>query len=243
MDNPLAKTGAAKIVTICAGVRRGESVVVVAEDGTLPVADALDLAARSAGADSVVCRMQTRQRHGQEPPPPVAAALAAADVFFTPVSVSITHTRAIKAAVARGARGLVMTGVTPAMLEHGGIDANFDKQAGVCRRLAAIFQSGESAHLTTPGGTDLRMSLKGRRGNALTGIVSPGEFSTFPTIEANVSPVEGSARGVLVADASVPYLGIGVLQEPVRAEVAAGYITDIRGGREPLAEGGLGVAQ
>ena len=35
-------------------------------------------------------------------------------------------------------------------------------------------------------------------------MVEKGEFSTIPTVEANVSPVEGTANGVIVADASIP---------------------------------------
>jgi leucyl aminopeptidase (aminopeptidase T) len=62
--------------------------------------------------------------------------------------------------------------------------------------------------------------------------VEPGQFSTVPTIEANFSPVEGSARGIIVADASIPYLGIGVLWEPVRALVEDGFITQISGGAQ-----------
>ena len=53
--------------------------------------------------------MQARTTHGQEPPTPgCQTAMAAADVF-APVSVSITHTPAVKEAAQAGARGLVLT--------------------------------------------------------------------------------------------------------------------------------------
>ena len=63
-------------------------------------------------------------------------------------------------------------------------------------------------------------------------MVEPGEFSTIPTVEANASPVEGSVHGRIVADASIPYLGIGVLNEPVVVEVENGFITSISGGKQ-----------
>jgi leucyl aminopeptidase (aminopeptidase T) len=101
--------------------------------------------------------------------------------------------------------------------------------------MADTFAKGKSLHITSPGGTDLYVDITGRRGNALYCIVEPGEFSTVPTVEANVSPVEGSARGRIVADASVPYLGIGLLNEPVEATIEAGYITSIKGGKQAAA--------
>lgn len=224
--------GARKLLTICTQTQPNEAVVIVTDPDLARLAEPLALAAIEVGAEPTICIMPTRSAHGQEPPRPVAAALAQADVFFVPVKISITHTRALQDAVQAGARGLVMTDFRPWMLVRGGIEADFAAQALVCRRMAAIFKAGERVHLTTPAGTDLHLSAAGRRGNALTGIVAPGQFSTVPTIEANFSPVEGSAEGVIVADASIPYLGIGVLKEPVRAEVTAGFIRHISGGAQ-----------
>lgn len=98
----------------------------------------------------------------------------------------------------------------------GGIEADFKAQKVVCKKLADLFTKSDSLHLTTPAGTDIVMNIEGRRGNVLTGIVDePGMFSTIPTIEANVSPVEGSSEGKIIVDASVPYLDIGLLREPI----------------------------
>jgi leucyl aminopeptidase (aminopeptidase T) len=75
------------------------------------------------------------------------------------------------------------------------------------------------------------MSVSGRRGNALTCIVDkPGTFSPVPNIEANVSPIEGSGNGVIVVDASIPYIYIGLLKEPIKVAVEKGRIREIQGG-------------
>jgi leucyl aminopeptidase (aminopeptidase T) len=66
-------------------------------------------------------------------------------------------------------------------------------------------------------------------------LIAPGQFTTVPTIEANVSPVEGSAEGIIVADASVPYIGIGLLSEPIKASVEKGVIVSIKGGAQASA--------
>ena len=43
-------------------------------------------------------------------------------------------------------------------------------------------------------------------------------------------PVTGSAEGTLIADASVPYLGIGLLEEPIVCGVRDGLIAEMTGG-------------
>lgn len=118
------------------------------------------------------------------------------------------------------------------MLISGGIEADFESSAVICKAVAKALENSNKIKLTTPYGTDLTFSAKGRRGNALTCIVSPGEFAPVPTVEANVSPLEDTAEGVIVADASIPYIGIGVLRENVKVQVSNGVITDISGGKE-----------
>jgi len=125
-----------------------------------------------------------------------------------------------------------MTDFTEEMMVHGGLTADFEVVRPLCEGVASRFGEGKKVHLTTPGGTDLTLDITGRRGNALTCMVGAGEFSTVPTVEANCSPVEGTAQGKIVADASIPYIGIGLLQEPVIAEVKDGHITSISGGNQ-----------
>jgi len=158
--------------------------------------------------------------------------MAAANAFICPVSTSITHTRAVRDACAKGSRGIMLTQFTPEMLMHGGIEADFPALAPVCRTVAAALAGAEEISVRTPAGTDLTFSAAGRRGNALTCVVGPGQFSPAPNVEANVSPLEGTARGVIVADASIPYLGIGLLREPVVLHVAEGFNTSIEGGEQ-----------
>lgn len=218
------------MVRVCANVQPGDTVVVVTDAATEPIAQAVGVAAEAAGGEVTICIMPTRRRDGNEPPAPVVAAMKAADVIFTPVSVSITHTDAIKDACAAGARAVAMTGFTDRMMQRGGIEADFVDLEPVCRFVATLLHAGSDVRLTSPGGTDLTLAIGGRQGIAKTCIVRPGEFSPVPDIEATVSPIEGSANGVIVADASIPYLGIGVLREPVRFAVRDGYIVDVSGG-------------
>ncbi len=232
MKKILMSKGARTIVEVCAGVQAGEQAVVVTEPEMLPLAEAIAAAVYAVGAEPMIALMTPRASDGQEPPPTVAAAMKASQVFFNVVRTSITHTRATRDAAAAGSRGMMMTQFTEEMLIHGGIEADFHALASRCQAVAAAMAGATWIRLTSPHGTDLTFSAAGRRGNALTCLISPGHFTTVPTIEANVSPIEGSAEGTIVADASIPYIGIGLLKEPVVAKVEKGMIVSIRGGAQ-----------
>ena len=45
-------------------------------------------------------------------------------------------------------------------------------------------------------------------------------------------PRTGTAEGLLIADASIPYLGIGVLDQPVTCQVENGFIVSLEGGEQ-----------
>lgn len=226
------ETGARTVVQKCAGIQPGEQVLIVSEASKMSIAECLAEAVKGAGGEPAIMVQIPRNQDGQEPPPMVAAAMKEAEVFLCVVSKSITHTKAVKEATAAGSRGLVLTQFSEEMMAHGGIEADFPSIAPTCRALAKAMEHSQQIHLTTPHGTDLTYSAAGRRGNALYGVVKKGQFSTIPTIEANVSPLEGTANGVIVADASVPYIGIGVLEEPITCQVRDGFIVSMEGGRQ-----------
>ncbi len=229
MKELLMAKGARTLVDVCTKVKPNETVLVITDMYRLDIAKVIAGVAMDRGAEAIVTVIEPRQRNGQEPPAPVAEAMKKADVVFTPVTYSITHTHAVKNAAAAGARLIVMTDFTEEMMIRGGLEADFKQLKPVCKRVADAFARGNRVQLTTPAGTYLDMDITGRRGNALYCMVEPGEFSTAPTVEANVSPVEGSANGRLVVDASIPYLNIGVITEPMTVEVKDGFITRIEG--------------
>ena len=216
----------------CAGVKPGESVLILTDTNMVSIAEVLAMAVRERDAEPILTILIPRKGHGEEPPACVAEAMKKADVILIPVSTSITHTRAVKEAAAAGSRAIALTAFTEDLLIRGGIQADFRKLKPICLEVARRFGEAKSVTLTSPAGTSLSLEKKGRRGNALYCIVEPGQFSPLPNVEANFSPLEGTAEGVIVADASIPYLGIGLLNEPVRCKVEKGFIVRIEGGAQ-----------
>ena len=232
MERVQMARGAWTIANVCLKVKEKEDVVIVTEATKLNIAKAVATAVTAAKGHPALVIMEPRERDGQEPPKTVAAAMEASDAFVCVVEKSITHTQAVKEACEAGSRGIMLTQFAEKYMVKGGLEADFPSAARDCKAIAQAMGNGTILHLTTPGGTDLTYSAKGRRYNAMYCMVEPGEFAPVPTVEANVSPVEGSANGVIVADASVPYVGIGLLKEPITCEVKGGKIISIKGGEQ-----------
>lgn len=155
-------------------------------------------------------------------------------MIFSPVSRSITHTKAMRAALDRGARAVLMTHYTSEVLSAPSLlVTNFEEQKSICNRVGLALNDKSTVHVTSPGGTDIVFGLEPHRDpNVLTGQPNPGELAPVPTIEVNVVPSEGTANGTIVADCSVPYLGIGLLDEPITCQVRDGFIVHVSGGRQ-----------
>ena len=212
------------IVGPCLGVRAGEDVVIVVDESTRAVGDALRDAAAALGAEPVTTVMEPRSVDGEEPPAAVAAALAAARVFIAPTLRSLSHTQARKAASDGGARGATLPGVTEDMLARL-MSADFPAMAARSRAVAELLTDADRAHVTCPRGTDLTLDLSGRTAIADDGdLTADGAFGNLPCGEGFVSPVGG--EGTLVA-ASLATLGLP--DEPVRITVRDGRLADAEG--------------
>jgi 2,5-dihydroxypyridine 5,6-dioxygenase len=236
MDKLMALRGARRIVQISADVKAGEEVVIVTDFDTAEVAEVIAAAAMERTDNVNIVIMPPRSIDGEEPPAPIAAAMKEADVVFTPVRQSITHTYANRDAIGAGARGIMLTQYNMGMLKRGGVYCDFEALLPLCERVSAFLDEANDVHLTTPAGTDLKLSLKGRGGNLHPGLArESGQMTTVPNAECSSSPVEGTANGVIICDASVPYYDIGVVSEPIRFDVKDGAVTKISGGSQAQA--------
>ena len=132
--------GARRLVEVCARVQPGERALVVSDMKTDPViAQLLFGALLSVQARPAIIYTVSGKTDSGEPEPMVSAAMAAADVVFTAVGVSVTHTAAVQQVCARGGRVVALTQWTPEMMMGGGIDADFAAIEPRVRRVAAIW--------------------------------------------------------------------------------------------------------
>jgi len=228
----LVKRGAEVLVRTCARVAPGESVVVVTDVERMSIALALVDEIEAVGAVPSLFVPPVRSIDNEEPGGLVTTALLGADVVMLPVSLAMAHTRAVREAVGAGARVLSMTAFTARMMREGGLFTDFAARRPTCIGLARRLTEGATLRVTAPGGTDLSMSLDGVTGNSHACLLDGPGFTAVPNIEANCAPKQGSAEGVFVCDASIPYYGVGVTLSPVSFHVEAGFVTSIVGGEQ-----------
>ena len=216
------------VINRCLAVRRGEDVLVIADENTRGMGEALREAAAAAGADAVLAVMDERATDGTDPARPIAAAMSACDVFICPTSRSLSHTPARKAASDTGARGATLPGVTEDMLARV-MAVDFDLMAARSQRVAALLTEASDAHVSCPLGTDITLDLTAREGMADDGLLTAdGAFGNLPAGEGFISPCGGD--GTIVASSLAP---LGLSDEPARLTVTDGRITGARDGVGP----------
>ncbi|NSW75209.1 MAG: aminopeptidase [Candidatus Atribacteria bacterium] len=232
---PLMK-GAMIAVRDCMGVKVGESVLVVTDTGKLKLAESFVLALHTLGVDGTLLIMTPRSHHAEEPPREVKAALSACDVALLVTTMSLTHTHARMEATAKGVRIASMPGLTEDMMTVGAMTADYQEVSELSWKLTRLMEKTRMVEITTDKGTNLRMSLEGRKPGLPPddGLYrEKGRWGNLPAGEVYIAPVEESVEGVAVIDGSMSPMGL--LSEPIRLTIRRGRVVEIQGGKEAQA--------
>lgn len=213
----------------CMGVKRGEKVLVVTDSGLRDVEAAIFFESAKKFTDDVqLVEMEMRTEHAQEPPEKVAKMMAEADVAFLVTTFSLSHTQARKKACKEGARVASMPTITrDTILRTLVID--YGEVAKLSKKIAKSLTKGKEVIVKSGGGTNLKVSVDGRKAITDTGLYTKsGDSGNLPAGEAFVAPVEGKSEGVIVFDGCFADI---VLDEPIEVEVSKGKAVNIKGGK------------
>ena len=217
-------------ITKCMAVRSGETVLVITDESRRKIGYALWETARHSDAEAMLTEIIPRKVHGEEPPKAVAELMKNVDVVLAPTTKSLTHTDARREACARGARIATLPGITEEIMIRA-LDADYQKIARRSKKIASLLTEAHRVRVTTPGGTDITMSVENRKGYADTGLYhQKGDFGNLPAGEAYLAPLEGNSQGVILIDGAIANLGL--LEEGIRLVVKDGFVTEILGQTE-----------
>ena len=219
-----------RLLVSAMNLRREESFLVVTDPDLREVGELLLEAGRAAGGAAHLLVIPGDRAPGSEPDPLTAAAMKAARAVVCPTRASLTHTRARREACAAGARVATMPGIDLEILLRAA-QADAEAVAARTRNLAERLRGKKQVRLTNPLGTDLTLSMEGRRVIASEGLIrEPGAGGNLPSGEVYFAPVEGTTQGTLVVDGS--FAGLGKLSRPVRLTFREGIAREIEGGEE-----------
>jgi leucyl aminopeptidase (aminopeptidase T) len=230
-----------KLVEEVFPIRPGEQVVVTADtQSDWRVLEEVVKAVYAAGATPTLIVHPATPVATSDPPPPVTAALQEADAWMEFNDSYLLYSTAWKKAMKAGVRHLVFPGDVDTFVRMVG-RVNYATLDKLANKLIELSIRAAEMHITSTLGTDLRVKVDPSR--AVGHVNKPGEglmakvegrgTCQVPPGQCDFGDVPGSAQGVLVFDGTLyPPAEIGVLREPVTAEVKEGKITRITGGEE-----------
>jgi leucyl aminopeptidase (aminopeptidase T) len=232
--------GAKIILENCFGVKPGKNVLIITDTKMIHSGEILARAAQAAGAEVVTAVMSPRKRDGEEPPRIIASALKGSDICIYTTKYILGHTKVMQEAKDSG---VIIAGITEGRDERLGefntSMKDLKKMEETNRKLVNTFTGSDEIRITTPSGSDLTFSIKGRQALSLGPRYpeNPENFSDdflFPDwmgfAEAPVPPVKGSANGVYVVDAYMQ--SVGGIRTPIKWKIKDGKVVDISGGDE-----------
>ncbi len=210
------------ILSTCFGRKKGEEVAVICDMPLAPLARDFYEGVCREGAQATFHQFAPGKMHGEEPPAVIARVLAAADIALLFTSMSLSHTQARKDACKKyGTRVASLPGITRRSAVRS-LPVDYGLLRKECASLARKMTGAHRVEVSTPAGTRLTMSVKGRAALCDDGIYAEkGAFGNLPAGEVCLAPVEGTAEGLLVVDGSAPFRG--VLKKPLRITIRGGH--------------------
>ena len=233
---PLELIQSVRLITdVCLEVAPGEDVLCTADgEEKMDVMTLIAAECRAKGADVALVLLEPRKQHYHEPPRSIARAMREADVVIT--YGELMHTKARKEACAAGVKFAALGGATKEYLARLNITReDLLEVRALTERIAERLSAASSARLTNRAGTDLRMSLEGRKGIALLPFGKKGTFCVVPAYaEAPCAPIEDSVEGVAVVDGTmVGEANLqGLIEEPFEIYFEKGRIVKISEGKD-----------
>lgn len=154
-----------------------------------------------------------------------ANSAAVARVIIAMANNSTSHTRFRWLANAAGGRFASLPHFDPEMF-FSSMAVDWQALAARTSRLAAAVNEAVAMELSTPDGTELSFSIKGRRAEGDDGLLTaPGSFGNLPAGEVYLAPLEGTAAGVM----KIAYAPTRKLATPLILTIRGGEVAAVAG--------------
>ncbi|MBE6353237.1 aminopeptidase [Treponema sp.] len=250
--SPKEKTPAQTVVEDVCKIKKGETVLIIANPETNLIAQDLYTAACESGAKPTLIFQQKKSSMDAAEKAVVGAIKSEPDVCFSISAVKLGKDKEAQANPyktedgksydstfdylmdgKKTMRAVWTPGLTQDMFNRT-VQIDYKLLAERCKKICEKYKNAVSVHVTAPGGTDVIINVEGRQGLTDDGDFSkPGTGGNIPAGEVFISPVVGKTHGRIVYDGSMTFSdGDSILETPIDVRIENGYITDISGGEE-----------
>jgi leucyl aminopeptidase (aminopeptidase T) len=190
---------AAIAVEKCMGVRESEKVLIVTDAYAERVGQALYGAAARITKQAYLLKIPFTEVDGAEPAKETADFIKKFDVVLCPTKHSLTHTKAVKSAVKKGARIVTLPGITEEMFVRA-IDIDYNELKERCRRLSELLGRSSRVTIATRSGTDFRIDVRKARPIEDNGDYTGrrADAGNLPSGEVFLAPKDSA--GIIVID-------------------------------------------
>lgn len=252
--NKKEKTPAQTILQDVCKVKKGEKVLIIANPNTAEIAQNLYTATEETGAIPTLMFQPDKTSFDNANDEVLAAISSNPDVCFSISNLKLgkdskasanpyttddgkvfTHIFDYLLDGKKSMRAVWTPGITLEMMNRA-VNIDYKELSTRCSVLKEIFKSAEFVRVTAPGGTDVKVPVKGRELLFDDGDFSkPGTGGNIPSGEVFISPVvateeNGGYSGVIVFDGSMTFAdGDSILETPITCKIEKGYVTEITG--------------
>ena len=223
-----------KLVAEVRPVEPGQQVLITADTASDErVVGATAQAVYAAGGMPTVVRYPTLSAPMQDPPTPVARAATGADIWIDFSVAYQLYSPAYYAALKSGCIYVCLTGMDVDMMVRTIGRVSYPPLQEMATRLYQLSQAADRVRFTTAAGTDASVRVDKAGDPFWEPPPAEGGFPQMLGGQSGFMIHRESFEGALVFDGALwPPQELGVLHNPVRLTVEAGYIKQIEGGQE-----------
>ena len=246
------RTPSQVVVQDVVAVKKGERVLIIANPATNEIAQDLFMASTEVGAVPTLIFQQDKTSFDNANQEVLSAIATEPEVCFSISNIKLgkdpaatakpyktedgqefTHIFDYLLDGKKTMRGVWTPGITIDMMNRtAAID--YKELKDRCNKLGELFEGVVNVFVTSPGGTDLKVPVNGRKlMNDDGDFTMPGTGGNIPAGEVFISPVVGGCEGVIVYDGSMTFAdGDSILETPITCIVEHGFVKTIEGGTE-----------
>lgn len=220
--------GARIIVDHWIQVKRGETVLFITDE--THVEEGMEIRKYAAAYGGVVILVVIPQEAAQDGiiTDKMTELFCKVDIIVGATEHSLITTKAVKSAIAKGARFLSLplsSNTGRSILESDFLSMEPAQSAKLAKGLVDCLNQADTIRATTALGTDITFGKAGRKAAFFNGLADLRSCIGSSSFEAYVPIVEDATEGVVILDGSLGYLGAA--KDHTRLEFQQGYLRKI----------------